>query len=104
MEATTRILLAVLLVMLPGAAQAAPTLGGAKMGWFWVLPFVGILLSIAAGPLLFRKFWHAHYGKIAAAWAAATLIAVGVTFGTPAALAAFVHAMLSDYLSFILLL
>ena len=37
------------------------------MGWPWALPFAGILLSIATGPLLFPKFWHAHYGKIAAA-------------------------------------
>jgi Na+/H+ antiporter NhaD/arsenite permease-like protein len=104
MEATTRILLAVLLVMLPGTAQAAPALDGSKMGWFWVLPFVGILLSIAAGPLLFRKLWHAHYGKIAAAWSLVTLIAIAAAFGAPAALAGFVHAMLAEYLSFIILL
>jgi hypothetical protein len=29
--------------------------------------FVGILASIALGPLLFPKIWHAHYGKIALA-------------------------------------
>jgi len=90
--------------MLPGAAQAAPALDGAEMGWFWVLPFVGILLSIATGPLLFRKCWHAHYGKIAAAWSLVTLAAIAVGFGAPAALAGFVHAMLAEYLSFIILL
>jgi Na+/H+ antiporter NhaD/arsenite permease-like protein len=104
MDTTTRILLAILLVLLPGAAQAAPALDGARMGWFWVLPFVGILLSIATGPLLFRKFWHAHYGKIAAAWSLATLAAIAAAFGAPAALAAFVHAMLAEYLNFIILL
>ena len=36
-----------------------PALDGAQMGWPWALPFVGILLSIATGPLLFPKFWHA---------------------------------------------
>ena len=59
-------LIAALLVMLPQAAQAA-TLDGAAMRWPLALPFVGLLLSIAIGPPLFPKFWHRHYGKIAAA-------------------------------------
>ena len=62
----------------PSAAHAAPALDGASMGWPWALPFAGILLSIAAGPLLFAKFWHAHYGKIAAGWALVTLAAIAV--------------------------
>ena len=74
------------------------------MGWPWALPFAGILLSIATGPLLFAKFWHAHYGKIAAAWALATLIPLAIGFGASAALAAFVHAALAEYMSFIVLL
>ena len=60
---------AVLIILLPQAAQAAPALDGAAMGWPWALPFAGILLSIATGPLLFPKIWHHHYGKIAAGWA-----------------------------------
>jgi hypothetical protein len=31
------------------------TLDGASMAWPWALPFIGILLSIAIGPLLFPK-------------------------------------------------
>ncbi|MGE5770706.1 MAG: sodium:proton antiporter, partial [Hyphomicrobiales bacterium] len=74
------------------------------MSWPWALPFVGILLSIATGPLLFPKFWHAHYGKIAALWAALTLAPLAIVFGAAAALAAFVHAVLAEYMSFIVLL
>jgi Na+/H+ antiporter NhaD/arsenite permease-like protein len=74
------------------------------MGWQWALPFAGILLSIATGPLLFPKFWHAHYGKIAALWALLTLAAIAVAFGASNALAAFAHAMLAEYMSFIILL
>ncbi|HET7848932.1 MAG TPA: sodium:proton antiporter [Pseudolabrys sp.] len=74
------------------------------MGWPWVLPFAGILLSIAIGPLLFATFWHAHYGKIAAAWALFTLIPLAFAFGPDRTLAAFVHVILADYLSFIVLL
>ena len=95
---------ALVCVLAPQAAQAAPGLPGAAMSWPWALPFIGILLSIATGPLLFPKIWHHHYGKIAFAWAALTLVPLSVAFGAPAALAAFVHAVLAEYLSFIVLL
>jgi hypothetical protein len=29
-----------------------------------------VLLSIATGPLLFPRIWHAQYGNIVAGWAA----------------------------------
>ena len=92
------------LLFLPLPAHAAPALDGAQMGWPWALPFAGILLSIATGPLLFPKFWHAHYGKIAALWALVTLAPLAIMFGAAAALAAFVHAALAEYMSFIILL
>jgi len=91
-------------ILLPSAAHAAPALDGAAMGWPWALPFAGILLSIATGPLLFPKFWHAHYGKIAALWALIALLAIGARFGAATALAALVHAVLAEYMSFIVLL
>ena len=74
------------------------------MGWPWALPFAGILLSIATGPLLFPKIWHDHYGKIAALWALLTLAPIAIMFGASAALAALVHAVLAEYMSFIILL
>jgi len=82
----------------------AAALDGATLSWPWALPFAGLLLSIATGPLLFPEIWHAHYGKIAAAWAALALAPLAVAFGAAAALEAFVHAMLAEYLSFIVLL
>ena len=39
--------------MLPRDAHAAATLDGAAMTWPFAIPFVGLLLSIATGPLLF---------------------------------------------------
>ncbi|MBI2716277.1 MAG: sodium:proton antiporter [Rhizobiales bacterium] len=74
------------------------------MTWPWALPFLGILLSIAIGPLLFATVWHRHYGKIACGWAILTLLPLAAMFGAPAAIAAFVHAALAEYLSFIVLL
>ncbi|MGH6663688.1 MAG: sodium:proton antiporter [Pseudolabrys sp.] len=90
-------------LLLPAAAHAAD-LDGAQMGWPWALPFAGILLSIAAGPLLFPKFWHAHYGKIAALWALLALLPIALFAGASTALAAFIHAVLAEYMSFIILL
>ncbi|MDI1345006.1 MAG: sodium:proton antiporter [Pseudolabrys sp.] len=93
-----------LALLIPTAAQAAPALDGAQMTWPWALPFAGILLSIALGPLLIPKIWHHHYGKIATGWVLLTLAALAVRFGVPTALAAFVHAALAEYMSFIILL
>jgi Na+/H+ antiporter NhaD/arsenite permease-like protein len=88
----------------PTSALAAPALDGASMPWFWALPFLGILLSIAVGPLLFARLWHHHYGKAAAAWALLALTPLALRDGVATAWGAFVHAMLAEYLSFIVLL
>ena len=93
-----------LLVLQPEQAQAATGLNGAAMQWPFALPFAGLLLSIARGPLLFRRFWHHHYGKVAAAWTALAPLSILWFAGATAMLASFVHAMLDEYLSFILLL
>lgn len=91
-------------MLTPQAAEAAAALPGAAMAWPWALPFFGILLTIATGPLLFPAVWHHHYGKIAFGWAALTLLPLAAVFGIGAATAALLHAMLAEYLSFIVLL
>lgn len=103
MKARNLTLATSVLVVLPHDVHAA-TLDGAAMKLPFALPFVGLLLSIALGPLLFPKLWHAHYGKIAAAWSAAALALIAWLAGGSVMLAAFVHAMLGEYLSFIVLL
>ena len=81
----------------------AAALDGASMGWPWALPFVGILLSIAAGPLLFPRIWRRHYGKISVAWMILTIVSLSIAYGTDAAFSAAIHAILGEYLSFIVL-
>jgi Na+/H+ antiporter NhaD/arsenite permease-like protein len=93
-----------LALVAPESALAAAPLDGAAMPWPWALPFAGILLSIAIGPLLFPRVWHNHYGKIAFAWSALALGALAALQGGAVALAAFMHAVLAEYLSFIVLL
>ena len=67
-------------------------------------PFLGILLTIATGPLLFPRLWHHHYGKLAFAWSVLTLAPLAAFHGISNTAAAFVHAVLAEYLSFIVLL
>jgi Na+/H+ antiporter NhaD/arsenite permease-like protein len=100
----SRLVFFLIFALCPQAAFAAPTLDGAVMSWPWGLPFTGLLLTIAIGPLLFPKFWHAHYGKLAALWSALALVPLAIGFGIPAASAAFVHAVVGEYMSFIVLL
>src|SRR5262249_51730316 len=96
-------LVASVLVLRPQDAWAAG-LDGAAMGWPYALPFTGLLLSIALGPLLFPKVWHHHYGKIGAAWAALALASLVWIGGGMAMLAALAHAMVAEYFGFIVLL
>ncbi|WP_292089943.1 sodium:proton antiporter, partial [Mesorhizobium sp.] len=97
---------AALLLAFPQAVFAAEAheLPGAAMSLWWALPFAGLLLSIATGPLLFHHVWEHHYGKIAAAWAALAVVPLAIAFGMPAASEAVLHTLLTEYLSFIILL
>ena len=87
----------------PAAANAAE-LDNLMLPWPWALPFVGLLLSIAVGPLVAPKLWHAHYGKVAFVWSALTVTPLAALHGIPTAFAALVHAVLGEYMSFIILL
>jgi len=82
----------------------AAAFDGATLGWPWALPFIGILLTIAAGPLLFPRLWHRHFGKLAFMWAALTVVPIAALYDIPTATAAFVHAAIGEYLSFIVVL
>jgi Na+/H+ antiporter NhaD/arsenite permease-like protein len=91
------------LAVWPGLAIAAE-LDGGQLSLLWGVPFAGILLSIALLPLLAPMFWHHHFGKVAAAWALAFLLPFAVTFGPGVAAVSFVHALLAEYIPFIILL
>src|SRR5262245_36386937 len=88
----------------PDAAHAASPLPGASLSWPWALPFLGILLTIALGPLLFPRLWHRHYGKFAFAWGALAIVPIAALFDVATATAALAHALLGEYESFIVLL
>ena len=104
----TRLGLAVILLGLSPplafAAEGGHGLDGASLGGVWALPFVGILLSIALGPLLVPHFWHHHFGKVAAAWALAFLVPFAIVQGPPAVVTPLAEALLHDYVPFVVLL
>ncbi len=97
-------LAAVLLSLSPAAAAEAHGLPGATMSILWGLPFAGILLSIATGPLFFPHLWEHHYGKFAAFWAACVLVPMAIAFGPYLTTEAALHTLLLEYMSFIILL
>jgi len=91
------------MAVMPGLAMAAD-LDGAQLSALWGVPFAGLLLSIALMPLLAPHFWHHHFGKVAALWALAFLLPFAVVFGPALAGANLVHALLAEYIPFIVLL
>lgn len=92
------------LLFLGATPAAAEPLSGVHLPIWEGLPFAGLLLSIAFGPIFARKLWHVHYGKAAAFWALLTFGLLTYSRGLHATLAAFSHSMIADYVPFILML
>ena len=67
------------------------------------IPFACMLLSIALCPLLMPDFWHHHFGKISALWAATLGLPFLIVFKGDA-LYEILHIILADYVPFIILL
>ena len=103
------ILVPLALAALPVPAFAAgleslPGQSGANLSVFWALPFAGLLLSIAILPLVNAHFWHAHFGKIVAAWSVALIAPFALIFGFGITLHHLVHAVVAEYLPFVVIL
>ncbi|GBD92554.1 citrate transporter [bacterium BMS3Abin05] len=76
---------------------------GTQLPIWSIIPFIGILLSIALFPLFAPEFWHHHYGKISALWSIILAVPFIIFFRGEA-----VHEILfmyiRDYIPFIILL
>jgi len=88
----------------PTAFAAEGGFSGASMGLVWIIPFAGILLSIAVMPLAVPQFWHHHFGKVSAFWALAFLAPFAVLYGGGVAGHELVHTLVAEYIPFIILL
>ena len=85
-----------------GAAHGGADLGSALPLWS-IIPFAGILLSIALFPLVAPGFWHHHFPKISAFWAIIFAVPFLFAYGGHA-LYEILHIYLIDYIPFIILL
>ncbi len=70
----------------------------------WVIPFAGVLLSIAILPLATPNLWHHHFGKITALWSLVFLVPFAMQFGFAMTAHEVAHTLLAEYLPFMLLL
>lgn len=91
-----------LLFSLP--AEAAAAIDGKALNILWVLPFAGILLSIALMPLFTPHFWHHHYGKVAAFWGLCVIVPFVLQFGSLPTGHVLLEVALHEYIPFIILL
>lgn len=81
-----------------------PHLAGSELPIYWVIPFVGILFSIAVFPLIAPHFWHRHFGKISLGWALLLIVPFYFQQGPSITIYELLHVSLLEYLPFIILL
>ena len=90
-----------------GAGTAAPEhaagFDGSKLPVWSVIPFAGILLSIALLPLFAPKFWHHHYPKVSLFWALVMAVPFVITYRGQG-WHEILHIYIIDYIPFIILL
>ena len=84
----------------------APHLDGSieNLAIYWIVPFIGILLSIAIFPLIWPKIWHHHFGKISLFWVISLIIPFLLKEGWKITLYELMHVGLLEYAPFIILL
>ncbi len=102
-RAAPLLLLAATLLFAAAPAQAA-AIDARGMSILWVLPFAGILLSIALLPLLTPSLWHHHFGKISAFWALCFILPFALRDGSGATAHVLLEVALHEYIPFIILL
>jgi Na+/H+ antiporter NhaD/arsenite permease-like protein len=97
--------LPLIVTLAPDMAHAAEGgLDGTRLSLLWALPFAGILLCIATGPVLYHHVWEHHYGKFAAFWAALVIVPLFFVTDATTVVHTLSHTVLLEYLPFILLL
>ncbi|MGB9793311.1 MAG: sodium:proton antiporter, partial [Desulfofundulus sp.] len=77
---------------------------GKMLPWWSVLPFVGMLLSIAICPLVNAHWWEHNMWKVSLFWSLVFFVPFLAAFGSATAFTKVVEVYLLDYLPFIILL
>ncbi len=82
----------------------APHLDGKTLSLWWLIPFIGILLSIAVFPLVAPRFWHHHYGKVSLFWGVLFFIMFTIFKGINMSGFYLAEVYLGEFIPFIVLL
>jgi len=103
------VLAMIMLFSLSGVALASGGEGsgdalGNHLPIWSVLPFVGMLLSIAIFPLVNGHWWEHNMGKVSAFWALVFFVPFLIAFGSSEGIYQLLHIVLLDYIPFIILL
>ncbi|TRW43700.1 sodium:proton antiporter [Georgenia yuyongxinii] len=77
---------------------------GTQLPLWSIIPFVGMLLSIAIIPLVDGHWWEKHMWKVSAFWALAFFVPFLVGFGAQLAVGHGLEVILLDYVPFIILI
>ena len=102
MKLITTIILSI--TSLTAGSTGAPHLEGGELSILWVIPFAGILLSIAIFPLIAPDYWHHNFGKISAFWATLFVLPFILSQGLAITIYEVLHVGLLEYIPFIILL
>jgi len=70
----------------------------------WTVPFIGLLLTIAAAPIVLRHHWERHYWLFAIGWALAYLGPNAFAHGADGTVRQVLEVAIEEYLPFMLLL
>ena len=90
--------------LLAGGNGSHHGIDGSQLNLVYIIPFIGILLSIAIIPLVAADFWHHNFGKIAMFWAVLFIVPFSLNYNASTAFYEFLHVMLLEYVPFIILL
>ncbi len=86
------------------AATTTVYIDASQLGMIWVVPFAGILLSLALMPIFAPRLWHSHAGKVAIFWSMAVVIPLTISQGVGVAVHSVLHTYLLEYIPFIILI
>ncbi|SDD22463.1 Na+/H+ antiporter NhaD [Peptococcus niger] len=98
-------MLTLVLLLVPQLAMAAEMEPlGERLPVWSIVPFVGMLLSIAIVPLINGEWWENNQGKAAIFWSLVFLIPFTIFYGMGETVFELFHSILLDYVPFIILL
>ena len=97
-------LLMLLVSASPAFATGDETPLGLQLPTWSIIPFVGMLLSIAIFPIVNGHWWEHNLGKVSAFWALLFFVPFFIGFGAEEAIYQLLHQVILDYIPFIVLL